>query len=110
MLLVLELLLFGTGLYLAATGKATAWIAGKGYKAEGGNVRLAGVILAVPLPLAFCAGFAIGIIDPDLLGFASVIEIGAVIISAIVASVIIRNARVPEVTAEVTPPVNIEPK
>ncbi|MFZ5855543.1 MAG: hypothetical protein ACOYZ6_01825 [Chloroflexota bacterium] len=110
MLLVLELLLFGTGLYLAATGKAAAWIAGKGYKAEGGNVRLAGVILAIPLPLAFCAGFAIGIIDPDLLGFASAIEIGAVIISAIVASVMIRNARVPEVTAEANPPVNIEPK
>lgn len=30
MLLIVELLLFGTGLYLAITGKAGAWAAGKG--------------------------------------------------------------------------------
>jgi len=110
MLLILEIVLFGAGLYLAITGKAASWIAGKGYKAEGGNVRLAGVILAIPLPLAFCAGFVIGIIDPDMLGFASAIEIGAVIISGIIASVMIRKARKPEGVAEVTPPANIEPK
>lgn len=110
MLFVLEIVLFATGLYLAITGKAAAFIAGKGYKAEGGNVRLAGVILAIPLPLAFCAGFVIGIIDPDMLGLASAVEIGAVILSAIVASVMIRNARKPEVAAEAVPPANIEPK
>lgn len=110
MLLVAELLLFGTGLYLAITGKAGAWIAGKGYSVEGGQARLAGVILALPLPLAFCAGIVIGIIDSDLLFAVSLIELLMVIGSAIIATVTIRNARKPMAN---TPPVaapNIEPK
>jgi hypothetical protein len=110
MLLIAELALFGAGVYLAITGKMASWIAGKGYMAEGGQVRLVGLILALPLPLAFCAGFAIGIIDPDLLGSITVVEFGLVIISAVIALVMIRKIRKPIASAPVDATANIEPK
>lgn len=110
MLLVIELVLFGAGLYLAITGRMASWIAGKGYSAEGGQVRLVGLILALPLPLAFCAGIAVGIIDPSLLGSVSIVEFGMVIISAIVAILMIRKIRKPIAAAPADPTATIEPK
>lgn len=110
MLLVIELVLFGAGLYLAITGKMASWIAGKGYAAEGGQVRLVGLILALPLPLAFCAGIAVGIIDSSLLGSMTVIEFSMVIISALVAIFMIRKIRKPIAAAPVAPTATIEPK
>ena len=110
MLFIAEILLFGTGLYLAATGKAGAWIAGKGYTAEGGQVRLAGVLLALPLPLAFCAGIAIGLMAPDQLGIVSFIEIAMVLGSAVIAAIMLRGVRKPEGVVVVDSSANIEPK
>ena len=110
MLFIAEILLFGSGLYLAATGKAGAWIAGKGYTAEGGQVRLAGVLLALPLPLAFCAGLALGIFAPDQLGLATFIEIAMVIGSAIIATIMLRRIRRPQDVIVVDSSANIEPK
>jgi hypothetical protein len=34
MILIAEILLFVSGLYVAISGKMPSWIAGKGYKAE----------------------------------------------------------------------------
>jgi len=109
MLLFAEIFLFAVGLFLAATGKAGAWVAGKGFAAEGGKVRLTGVILALPLPLAFCAGLVIGIIDSNLVGIVGFFEIAMVIGSAVIAIIMLRNARKP-VDAPVTTPTNVEPK
>ncbi len=107
---IAELALFGAGVYLAVTGKMASWIAGKGYSAEGGQVRLVGLILALPLPLAFCAGFVIGIIDPSQIGSVTVVEFGLVIISAVIALIMIRKIRKPIIVEPVNSPVNIEPK
>jgi hypothetical protein len=109
MLLIAELVLFGAGLYLAITGKMASWIAGKGYTAEGGQVRLTGLILALPLPLAFCAGFVIALIDPDLISSITVVEFLLVIISAVVAMIMIRKIRKP-IASAVDPTATIEPK
>jgi hypothetical protein len=110
MLFIAEILLFGTGVYLAATGKAGAWIAGKGYTAEGGQARLAGVILALPLPLAFCAGLVLGLFAPDQLGLATFIEIAMVLGSAIIATIMLRRIRKAAGVVVVDSSANIEPK
>lgn len=110
MLLIAEILLFGSGLYLAITGKAGAWIAGKGFTAEGSQVRLAGVVLVLPLPIAICAGIAIGLIAPDQLIIASIIEILLVIGSAILSTIMLRKVRKPEGVVVVDSSANIEPK
>jgi hypothetical protein len=110
MLIIVELLLFGTGLYLAITGKAGAWVVGKGYSAEGNQVRLAGVVLVLPLPLAFCAGVVIGLIDSDLLFAVTLIELLMVIGSAVIAMVMLRGVRKPIGSNPPVVPPNIEPK
>lgn len=107
-LLIAEVILFGAGLYLAITGKMPPSIAGKGYNAEGSQVRLIGVILALPLPLAFCAGAAIGFINSDLLSFASLLEMVMVLGAALIAAVMIRQVRKPIDTGQ-APIQNIEP-
>ena len=110
MLLIAEIVLFGAGIYLAISGKMAAWVAGKGYAAEGGQVRLVGLILALPLPLAFCAGITIGIINPDLVSSLTFIEFAMVIVSAIIAIIMIRKIRKPITSAPVNPVSTIEPK
>jgi hypothetical protein len=110
MLLIVEIVLFVAGLYLAVSGKMASWIAGKGYAAEGGQVRLVGVILALPLPLAFCAGLVIGLINPDLVNSITVVEFALVIGSAIIAIIMIRKIRKPIVSAPTNPTATIDPK
>ncbi|MEW6239235.1 MAG: hypothetical protein AB1564_00305 [Chloroflexota bacterium] len=78
--------------------------------AEGNQVRLAGVVLVLPLPLAFCIGVVAGIVDPDLIIVASLIEFVMVIGSAIIATFILRGARKPVGITPPVPPANIEPK
>lgn len=103
MLFILEILLFVMGIYALVTSKLPAWFVGKGYIAEGSQVRLLSFIMIAPLPLAFCAGFTLGIIDPDLVGVASAIEFVAIIVSAIVVFFTLRKIRKPEGGAEVVP-------
>jgi hypothetical protein len=110
-LLIAELLLFGTGLYLAISGKMPPSIAGKGYSAEGSTVRVIGVILALPLPLAFCTGVVMGIIDPELVNYAAILEGAMVLGSAIIAMVMIRQVRKPIEASQAPAAIqNIEPK
>ena len=97
MLLIAEVLMFIGGLYVAISGKMPSWIAGRGYKAEGTNARLVGGMMALPLPLAFCAGVVIGLTAPDSVGYASVFEIVVVVLVLILSGIFIRNIRVPQV-------------
>jgi uncharacterized membrane protein len=96
MLFIVELLFFFMGLYALFTAKLPSWFVGKGYIAEGSSVRVLGIVMAAPLPVAFCAGFALGIIDPELVTYASVLEIVMIIAAAVIAVFTLRNIRKPE--------------
>ncbi|NOH03337.1 MAG: hypothetical protein HND47_15940 [Chloroflexi bacterium] len=95
-LLIFEILLFVMGIYAVISAKLPSWFVGKGYIAEGSPVRILGLVMAAPLPIAFCAGAAIGLIDPDQIWIGSAIEIVGVLAAAIITVVTLRNIRKPE--------------
>jgi hypothetical protein len=98
MLFILEIVFFGMGIYGLITAKLPSWFVGKGFFAEGNEVRLLSIPMIVPLPLAFCAGLVLGIIDPDLIWVGSAIEFITIIIAAIIVVVTLRKIRKPVVT------------
>jgi ABC-type bacteriocin/lantibiotic exporter with double-glycine peptidase domain len=89
------------GIYGLITAKLPAWFVGKGYYAEGSQVRMLSALMIVPLPLAFCAGLTLGIIDSDLIWIGSAIEIVAIIAAAIVVSVTLKKIRKPIESAQI---------
>src|SRR5690349_7988797 len=95
MLFILEIVFFGMGIYGLITAKLPSWFVGKGYYAEGNEVRLLSGLMIVPLPLAFCAGVTLGMIDPDSIWIASAIEVVAIIAAAIIVAVTLRKIRKP---------------
>ena len=101
MLFILEIVFFFLGIYAAITGKLQSWFVGKGYYAEGSTVRMLGIVMAAPLPLAFCAGVVIGLIDPDYIWIGSAVEYIAIIGAAIIVVVTLRNIRKPEQPVQV---------
>lgn len=96
MLFVVEILFFFMGLYAIFAAKLPSWFVGKGYIAEGNPVRVLGLVMAAPLPVAFCAGFALAIIDPDIAGFATVLEIVLILAAVLITIFTLRNIRKPE--------------
>jgi uncharacterized membrane protein len=96
MLFIVEILFFFMGLYALFTAKLPSWFVGKGFIAEGSPVRVLGVVMAAPLPLAFCAGLTLGLIDPELVTYASILEIILIVGAALIAVVTLRNIRKPE--------------
>jgi len=105
MLFIVEILFFIMGLYALIAGKLPAWFVGKGYYAEGSPVRVLGVLMAAPLPIAFCAGLVLGIIDPELVTYASILEIVMILGAVIITLITLKNIRKPEL-----PPQAIETK
>jgi len=95
MLFILELVFFGMGIYALITAKLPSWFVGKGFFAEGKEVRLLSIMMIVPLPLSFCAGLVIGIINPDLIWMGSATEIAAIVVAAIIVSITLRKIRKP---------------
>ena len=108
MLFILELVFFGMGIYGLITAKLPSWFVGKGFFAEGSEVRLLSIPMIAPLPLAFCAGAVIGIIDPDLIWAGSAIEFVAVIAAAIIVVVTLRKIRKPLETKAINQQLNQE--
>lgn len=99
MLFIVEVVFFVMGLYALFAAKLPSWFVGKGYFAEGSQVRVLGIIMAAPLPVAFCAGFTLGIIDPNLVGYASALEIVMILAAALIVVFTLRNIRKPELPA-----------
>ena len=114
MIFIIEVAFLIAGLYALFTAKMPSWIVGKGYKAEGNNVRLIGALMAALLPGALCIGFTVGVVsgfanfDPTI--WVGVLEFITVITVAIIATVVLRNIRVPDQPAETSFNNNIEPK
>jgi hypothetical protein len=101
MLFIVEILFFIMGIYATITAKLPAWFVGKGYIAEGSTVRILGLAMAAPLPLAFCAGFVLALIDPDMVSIASVLEVLAIVVVSIASVFILRKIRKPETPPEI---------
>jgi hypothetical protein len=101
MILVIEIAFFIAGIYALITSRMPSWMVGRGYKAEGNQVRLLGIFMTVLLPGMFCGGLGIGFIsgmmDSDPAVPATIFEIGSVIIAAIIVSVVLRRIRQPNV-------------
>lgn len=114
MILVIEIAFLIAGLYALFTAKMPAWIVGKGYKAEGGKVRILGGLMAALLPGVFCLGFTLGLaggfsgFDPT--GWITGMEIVTVIIVAIIVTLVLRNIRVPDEPPVISGADNIEPQ
>lgn len=96
MLFIVEILFFIMGLYALFTAKLPSWFVGKGYYAEGSQVRLLGILMVAPLPVAFCAGLTLGLVNPDYISAASLIEIVLILTAAIIVVLTLRNIRKPE--------------
>lgn len=103
MLFIVEILFFVMGLYAIVSAKLPSWFVGKGYIAEGNQVRVLGLIMAAPLPLAFCAGLVLGIVDPELITAATGIEVVAILVSALITVFTLRKIRKPETPPEIKP-------
>jgi len=113
MILGIEIVFLIAGVYALFTAKLPSWIVGKGYKAEGTPIRLLGMFMAALLPGVFCAGMALGLVsavmefDPTVP--AVLLEIGSVIIAAIIVSVLIRRLRQPDAPPAQPPSPQIDP-
>ena len=89
-ILLAEIIMFGGGLYALIVGKIRLT---KNVRLEGWRARVAGVILALPLPSAFLLGLVIGtlsgarILPPEALGYISIIELLLVLGGLIAAAV-----------------------
>jgi hypothetical protein len=102
MLFILEIVFFIMGIYGLITAKIPSWFVGKGFYAEGNESRLLSGLMIVPLPLAFCAGLTLGIIDPELVWVASAIEVVAIIAAAIIVAITLRKIRKPVDVPQIT--------
>jgi hypothetical protein len=103
MLFILEIVFFIMGLYALINAKLPSWFVGKGFYAEGKEVRLLSILMIAPLPLAFCAGIAIGIIDPDSIWIGSVVEFIAIVAAAIIVAVTLQRIRKPVEAPQINP-------
>ena len=83
-LLILEIAMLIFGLIGLISGKLTL---SKNFVLQGTRARIAGAILALPLPLALLTGVILGVLisagalPSNAVSFASIIEIGLVLIS-----------------------------
>lgn len=97
MLLVLEILFFITGAWALITGNIPSRLFkvlfGKGnYQAESGRVRMIGLLLAAPLPIALVVGFVAGaLFGGEAICVASLLEFVSIIAVALVARNIARK-------------------
>jgi hypothetical protein len=114
MILAIEIVFLIAGLYALFTAKMPSWIIGKGYKAEGGSVRLLGALMAALLPgvtcMGFTAGFAGAFMNFDPTVWVTVLEIFIVIVVAVIVTISLRNIRVQDVPPQPPTYTNIEPK
>ncbi len=104
MLLAVELLFLGAGIFAVIAGRLPEWFVGKGYYAEGPLVRVLGGAMILPLPIAFCAGFMLALIDTNLASMATIIEIVLILGVAIGVVITLRKIRKPVASLQTTSP------
>jgi hypothetical protein len=98
MILIVELIFLVGGLWALVTGKLPTALFNSGgrYTAEGPMVRVIGLLLIAPLPLAFLAGVVMGLLfgEPSP-GLAILFEIVLIVAAAVLSMVIFYRIRRP---------------
>jgi hypothetical protein len=114
MILAVEIAFLIAGLYALFTAKMPSWIVGKGYKAEGNKVRVLGALMVALLPSVLCMGILLGLVSAvasfNVTAWAAILEIGIVIVVAIIVAIVLRNIRQLDLSPTFTDTSNIEPK
>lgn len=89
-LIIIEVVLFFSGLWAMTTGKLPAIVLGTKYSIQGMGARIVGLLLALPLPVAFMAGLALAILLGPEKGSAlgTIIELVTLVFALIAARVI----------------------
>jgi flagellar basal body-associated protein FliL len=102
MLLTIEIIFLFAGIWALVAGKLPSFLfGGPKYRLEGGRVRLLGVILMLPIPIALVGGVVIGLLFGEQAeAYAMLFEIVAVLGVGIVAVIVGRLIRRPLVEAE----------
>jgi hypothetical protein len=101
-LLIAEVMFLVMGIYAILKAELPSWFVGNGYIARGAQVRVLGVLLAIPLPLSFFSGIALALIDEELIWIGSSIELISMLIVSLVAVLSLRRIRVPVQTLQVS--------
>ena len=102
MILVLEIIFLISGLWAIFTGKlpSTLFSSAK-YEIEGTAVRLLGVLLVLPLPVAFLGGVVLALLFGErATGYATIFEIVVVLGVAVIALVAVRFIRKPKMVTD----------
>ena len=92
MLLIIEIAMLIGGIYAIITAKVPSFLVGGGkYQVEGTVARLFGVLLILPLPVAFLGGIIFALLfGEDGTGYAVIFELITVFGVAIIATVLVR--------------------
>ena len=92
MLLIIEIAMLIGGIYAIVTAKVPSFLVGGGkYQVEGTVARLFGVLLILPLPVAFLGGIILALLfGEDGTGYAVILELITVFGVAILATVLTR--------------------
>lgn len=102
MLLIVEIIMLIAGIWALATGKIPSILfGGPHYKLEGRGVRLLGVILMLPIPVALSGGVVLALLfGEQASGYAILFELAAILVVAIAALVVARHIRQPRVETD----------
>jgi len=92
MLLIVEIAMLIGGIYAIATARVPGFLIGGGkYQVEGTTARLFGVLLILPLPIAFIGGFILALLfGEEGTGYAVILELVTVFGVAILSVVLTR--------------------
>jgi hypothetical protein len=92
MFLIIEIAMFIGGIWALVKGEVPSFLVGGGkYKVEGTNARVFGLLLILPLPIAFLGGLILGLLfGQDGVEYATILELVAVIGIAILSLVLVR--------------------
>jgi hypothetical protein len=104
MLFIIEIILLIAGIWTILKAKVPLFISGPQYQVEGANARLLGVILILPLPIAFIANFILSIFldKGTALGSAILVEILVAIIVLVATRIFISRVGQSTITVDKT--------
>lgn len=103
MILILEILFLISGVWAVFTGKLPAFLfGGDKYQIEGIAIRVLGVVLLLPMPLAFIGGVVLVLLFDQTTAttYGTLLEIVLVLGVAILALVVVRFVRKPKMRVD----------
>jgi hypothetical protein len=93
--MIIELVMFFSGLWAVISGKLPSIVLGTKYSIEGTAARIIGILLILPLPIAFMAALILAFVGglEQAGGLVTLIQIVTIIIALIAARIISYRVR-----------------